>query len=159
MDLRPSILDDLGLMATINWFCREFGTMFPWIEVVKEVDILEKDIREELKVVIFRIMQEAFHNITKHASATRVEIALRLERDELRLRIYDNGSGFVMNADVVNGPSLGLKSMRERAELMGGQFDIQSARGAGTRIIVSWPTAQSFSQLDQSVLNGVGGNL
>lgn len=159
MDLRPSILDDLGLMATINWFCREFGTMFPWIEVVKEVDILEKDIREELKVVIFRIMQEAFHNITKHASATRVEIALRLERDELKLRIYDNGSGFVMNADVVNGPSLGLKSMRERAELMGGQFDIQSARGAGTRIIVSWPTAQSFSQLDQSVLNGVGGNL
>lgn len=139
MDLRPSILDDLGLVATINWFCREFGMMFPHIEVVKDVDILEKDIRDELKVVIFRIMQEAFHNITKHAAAQHVEITLQHEGEVLTLRIFDNGCGFVMSPDVVNGPSLGLKSMRERAELMGGHFDIESIPGQGTQIIVSWP--------------------
>lgn len=145
MDLRPSILDDLGLMATINWFCREFGMMFPQIEVIKDIDVMEKDIRDELKVVIFRIMQEAFHNIAKHAAAGRVEIELRHEAEALMLRVYDNGCGFIMSADVVNGPSLGLKSMRERAELMGGRFDVTSLPGLGTRITVIWPGIQPAS--------------
>lgn len=157
MDLRPSILDDLGLVATINWFCREFGTMFPQIEVIKSVNVEEKEIREELKVVIFRIIQEAFHNITKHAAAGRVEVSLRREEAALLLRIRDNGCGFVINADVLSGPSLGLKSMHERAELMGGRFDIQSACGEGTEITVCWPSLL-LSQLDQTVLNGVGGD-
>lgn len=139
MDLRPSILDDLGLVATINWFCREFGSMFPGIEVQKEVMIEETTLREELKVVIFRIMQEALHNITKHASATRVEISLKQVNEALVLEVQDNGRGFILDAEVVNGPSLGLKSMRERAELMGGSFDLVSACGEGTRISVRWP--------------------
>jgi PAS domain S-box-containing protein len=159
MDLRPSILDDLGLMATINWYTREFGGMFPAIELIKDIDVLEKDIREELKVVIFRIMQEALHNITKHASAQRVEISLRTDEDMLLLTVCDNGCGFVLDADVVNGPSLGLKSMRERAELLGGCFDIQTAPGAGTRISVSWPCEDTLLKFNQSVLDGVGGDL
>ncbi len=159
MDLRPSILDDLGLVVTINWFCREFGTMFPWIAVVKSVTVQETALREELKVVIFRITQEAFHNISKHASANRVELSLQVQDDRLALNINDNGCGFVMDADVVNGPSLGLKSMRERAELMGGSFDIQSVCGEGTRISAFWPVKVALSQFDQSVLNGVGSDL
>lgn len=148
MDLRPSILDDLGLVATINWFCREFGTMFPWIEITKEVMVEEKVLREEFKLVIFRIMQEAFHNITKHAQAQRVEISLRMQGERLALRISDNGRGFVLSEDVVNGPSLGLKSMRERAEQTGGRFEIQSRCGEGTQINVVWPEGVSILQLD-----------
>ncbi len=148
MDLRPSILDDLGLVATINWFCREFGSMFPEIEVDKTVDIEEAALRDELKVVVFRIMQEAFHNITKHASARRVEISLRLQDKALELCIQDNGCGFDMGLDVTSGPSLGLKSMRERAELMGGHFDIRSASGTGTQIHVRWPGYAALLQLD-----------
>ena len=159
MDLRPSILDDLGLMATINWYCREFGAMFPWIDVVKSVDVMEAEIRDELKVVVFRIMQEAFHNITKHAAAQRVEVSLKLENDALTMMVSDNGKGFVLSADVVNGPSLGLRSMRERAELMGGDFEIHSTCGEGTQITVSWPSSQVVSQLDQPMLDGVSGDL
>lgn len=158
MDLRPSILDDLGLVATINWFCREFGTMFPWIEVKKSVAIQETSLREEFKVVIFRIMQEAFHNISKHASANRVELSLQLQGDRLALQIKDNGCGFVMDADVVNGPSLGLKSMRERAELMGGLFDIHTVSGEGTRVCAFWPAKVAVLQFDQPVLDSVGGD-
>lgn len=148
MDLRPSILDDLGLVATINWFCREFVTMFPGIEVIKEVNIEERLLREEFKVVIFRIMQEAFHNITKHAAAKRVEISLEMVDELLVLKIADDGKGCVLDVNVVNGPSLGLKSMRERAELTGGSFDIHSRCGEGTHIEVVWPVAVVTLQLD-----------
>lgn len=148
MDLRPSILDDLGLVATINWFCREFSAMFPWIEVIKSVGIDEEALREELKVVIFRVMQEAFHNISKHASAQRVDISLGLRGDMLVLKIHDDGCGFILDAKVLNGPSLGLKSMRERAELMGGAFDIRSGFGTGTRIEVCWPGTVAFSEFN-----------
>jgi PAS domain S-box-containing protein len=159
MDLRPSILDDLGLMATINWYCREFGAMFPAIELVKEVDAQEKQIRDELKVVIFRIMQEALHNITKHAAARRVEISLCMAGEGLTLRISDNGRGFVLDAEVLNGPSLGLKSMRERAELMGGCFELWTAAGEGTQISVNWANPGPLSQLDETVLDRVGSDL
>jgi PAS domain S-box-containing protein len=159
MDLRPSILDDLGLMATINWYCREFDAMFPAIELVKEVDAQEKQIRDELKVVIFRIMQEALHNITKHAAARRVEISLCMAGEGLTLRISDNGRGFVLDAEVLNGPSLGLKSMRERAELMGGCFELWTAAGEGTQISVNWANPGPLSQLDETVLDRVGSDL
>lgn len=139
MDLRPSILDDLGLLATLGWFCREFGQVCQGIRIDKRIDVSEADIAEPLKVVIFRITQEALHNIAKHANADRVCITLVRSRDGLQLTIRDNGIGFDYARAVAVEAGLGLKSMHERAELSGGCFTVRSDSEAGTEISVLWP--------------------
>ena len=68
MDLRPSILDDLGLLATVEWICREFSLLMPGIAVEKQLSVGEAEIPDELKLIIFRLLQEGFHNIAKHAA-------------------------------------------------------------------------------------------
>jgi two-component system NarL family sensor kinase len=141
MDLRPSTLDDLGLLLTIDWFCREFCNMYRGVRIAKKVTIEESNIIEERKIVIYRIIQEAMNNTAKYADAT--EIALELsDRDEgLYLCVRDNGRGFDINQ--IPGAScfhrLGLRSMRERAESSGGVFAIQSSPGRGTTVEVLWP--------------------
>lgn len=139
MDLRPSILDDLGLIATIGWFCREFGHLFPHIDVHRNILVDEEAITDEIKVVIFRIIQEAFHNITKHAAADRIELDLLAHNGALRLMIRDNGRGIASPEQALHKHGFGLKSMRERAELTHGDFRISSVPEHGTLISVRWP--------------------
>lgn len=139
MDLRPSILDDLGLLATLGWFCREFGQLFPHIGVHHSVSAAENDIPDEVKVVIFRIVQEAFHNIARHAQADRVELELLCYNNNLHLLIRDNGRGISSIDHSPCAKGLGLKSMRERAELTHGEFRVDSVSGRGTTIVVRWP--------------------
>lgn len=139
MDLRPSILDDLGLIATIGWFCREFGQLFPNIGIHHSVSAAETDIPDEVKVVIFRIMQEAFHNIARHAQADQVELELLCYNNNLHLLIRDNGRGISSIDHSPCAKGLGLKSMRERAELTHGEFRVDSVPGRGTTIFVQWP--------------------
>jgi len=145
MDLRPSILDDLGIVATLSWFCREYRSDFQDLELMLETATYEEDVPAELKVVIFRIVQEALNNIAKHASAQRVGLKLRNNGLALELEIVDDGVGFEVT-DVSEKRSrveggMGLVSMRERAEYSGGQFQLRSVPGQGTRIWVSWPQA------------------
>ncbi len=146
MDLRPSILDDLGILATIEWFCREYQKFYPHIALNKQVAIAENDIPEPLKVVIYRIMQEAFNNIAKHASADRVNLAFAKEAQHITLSISDDGRGFDMKQHG-NGSGqyrgLGLHSMRERAELSGGVFHIDTHPGEGTQIRAQWPSGRT----------------
>ena len=139
MDLRPSILDDLGLIATVGWFCREFGMLFPTISVQRTISAGEDDIPDEVKVVIFRIMQEAFHNITKHAQADQIELTLVNDNNSLQLKISDNGCGISCIDSSPCAKGLGLRSMRERAEQSHGEFRIESVSGQGTMISVEWP--------------------
>lgn len=139
MDLRPTILDDLGLLATIGWFCREFGLVFPEIGVHRNITVREAEIPDEVKVVIFRIIQEAFHNISRHAQADLVELELSLCDGILQLQIRDNGHGIATIDRSPCAKGLGLKSMRERAELSRGEFKIDSAPGLGTTVSVQWP--------------------
>lgn len=145
MDLRPSILDDLGIVATLSWFCREYRSDFQGLEVVLEAAIYEEDVPAELKVVIFRIVQEALNNVAKHASAHRVGLKLRNDGQALELEIVDDGVGFELDDARAKrshvGGGMGLISMRERAEYSGGQFQINSVPGQGTRIGISWPQA------------------
>ncbi len=144
MDLRPSMLDDLGIVATLEWFCREYQETWPGIELRKAVTVSEADLDDSLKVVIFRILQEALNNISKHARATRVKIALKAHQDGLRLRIRDNGRGFDTDKAHRLNAGLGLMSMRERAEVSGGVFDVRSTPGKGTLIEVLWaPSAEA----------------
>jgi len=143
MDLRPSVLDDLGLIATIGWFCREFSLLFPTVTVHRNINVEERDIPEDVKVVIFRIIQEAFHNISKHAQAGEIAIDLQIYDNLLRLTIRDNGRGISCIDHSPCTQGLGLKSMRERAELTHGEFHVDSVEGMGTTITVQWPLARN----------------
>ncbi len=82
-NLRPSILDDLGILATLNWFCREFQKIYPHFQIQKEIDIQEEEVPEDLKIVVFRILQEAMNNIAKHSRGNRVLLSLGKRQNRL----------------------------------------------------------------------------
>jgi PAS domain S-box-containing protein len=140
-DLRPSILDDLGILATIKWFCREFQNVCTGIRIETTVDIEENDIPLYLKTTIYRIMQEALNNVAKHSKANIVDLQLQKTKTGIHLTIADNGRGF--NVQQVMGiktslRGFGLASMRERAEISGGRFEIRSGVKTGTVLRVVW---------------------
>jgi PAS domain S-box-containing protein len=137
-DLRPSILDDLGILPALSWFCREYEKTYSHLSVDKKIGISEEDVPNSLKTVIFRISQEAMSNVARHSEASLVDLGLHKTGDRLELTIRDNGHGF-QPSEVMKG--LGLSTMRERAELSGGTFTIQSTSGKGTTIRASWPLA------------------
>jgi PAS domain S-box-containing protein len=142
MDLRPSILDDLGLLPTLSWFCRRFQTIYSGIRIEQEINIEESDVPPPVKIVAFRITQEALNNIAKHSQADVVRLSLRKIDARLELVLEDNGQGFNLEK-VLSPPStrrgLGLTSIKERAELSGGSLSIESIEGKGTMIRASWP--------------------
>jgi signal transduction histidine kinase len=140
-NLRPAILDDFGIIVTVSWLCQEFETIYSGIAIEKEIDLEESEVPDILKIVIFRISQEALNNIAKHSQASRVRLSLKKGEPGIDLTISDNGAGFDVG-QVLSGElperGLGLASMRERATLSGGTFLIDSHRGTGTTIRASW---------------------
>jgi len=143
-NLRPSIIDDLGILATISWFCRDAATIYTGLRIRKQLSIEEYRVPEPLKIVIFRILQEAINNVAKHSEADRVRVTLKEEHGDICLTIEDNGKGFEVDGGVSHDPSvrgLGLASMKERTEHAGGTFSIDSQAGKGTTIRALWPIA------------------
>ncbi len=142
MDLRPSTLDDLGILATIAWFCREFQETYTNVRIQKEIGLGETDIPESLNTVIYRVLQEALNNVAKHSGADSVTIFLTKRNGTIELTIEDNGRGFVLKEALdIDGSErgFGLGSMKERIELSGGSFSLKSVRREGTTIRASWP--------------------
>ena len=140
--LRPAMLDDLGILATINWLCREIETIYSGVTVERHTDLDEEEIPAALKVPMFRILQEALSNAVKHSQCDRIRVELGQDGGEIRLMVRDNGRGLPsppLNNELKGESGMGLASMRERAELSGGRFEIESRAGEGTRICVSWP--------------------
>ncbi len=135
-DLRPAILDDLGITPAIDWFCREYQKIYPHISVEKQVGVSELEVPDSLRTPIFRILQEAMNNIAKYSKASLVSLTLWKDDGKISLTIKDNGQGFDLGT-VRRG--LGLSTMKERAELSGGAFEIESTIGKGTIIRASWP--------------------
>jgi signal transduction histidine kinase len=135
-DLRPSLLDDLGIAPALSWFCREYEKIYSHIRVEKEIDLSERDLTDSLKTAIYRVCQEAMNNIAKHSQASLVSLSLQERDGRLELTIQDNGQGFDLDTA---RRGLGLSTMRERAKLSGGSFDLESAIGKGTIIRISWP--------------------
>jgi len=141
--LRPSMLDDLGVLAALSWFCREFKSVYSAIHIEKVFDIKEDHIPDNLKVVIYRILQEALNNVSKHSSANRVRISLRKKTHAIEFTVMDNGRGFDVDASLLpenQRSRLGLVSMIKRAELSGGSLVIKSDKEKGTIISASWPS-------------------
>ncbi|MGQ9637780.1 MAG: MASE3 domain-containing protein [Thermodesulfobacteriota bacterium] len=142
MNLRPSLLDDLGIIATLKWFTREFGKIYSTLQIVHDFQIEEEEIPSPLKIVIYRITQEAFNNIAKHSQADLVLLSLRKVDSRMELIIEDNGTGFDPNLSFspeTCKKGLGLNSMRERTELSGGTFILESNLRKGTIIKAIWP--------------------
>lgn len=145
MDLRPSTLDDLGILPTISWFCRQFQVIYSDIRIDSAIDLEERDVPDDLKTVIYRVLQEALNNIAKHSGASRVRLSFRRWDNRVELVIEDNGTGFDLeDARSPKGPEtgFGLSSMKERTELSGGAFYMASAKGKGTRIRAAWAVAE-----------------
>lgn len=136
MDLWPSMLDDLGFISTIHWLVREYQTQRTDIKWELDLQLEEQDIREDLKITVFRILQESLNNAMKYSKASQVEISIYTNKDKIYLAVEDNGQGFnIESARLLNG--IGLRSMQERIDLTRGKLQILSS-GEGTRIFAEW---------------------
>lgn len=140
-ELRPAILDDLGLVAAIEWQCQDFQkrTGIPCTCATSADDI---NTNPERATALFRICQEALTNTARHAQATAVTIKLESRSDCLELVVADNGVG-ISDAEVSDRRSLGLLGMKERAALLGGEITIQSHPGRGTTVTACLPWCSS----------------
>ena len=141
-NLHPSILDDLGLFAAIRELCREFREVYSDLQITNNFEMDENEIPQSLKILIFRIVQEAFNNIAKHSGADTVKLSLTRGKRMIELAVEDNGKGFDLQKVLQENRherGLGLQTIRERTELFNGSIDIQSKREKGTTIRANWP--------------------
>lgn len=138
-ELRPLMLDDLGLNAAIEWLARESARR-TGIDVTLRLGEVEPPVGAAAAIALYRIVQEALTNVVRHARATRVRIDLRRQADELVLTVQDNGVGLSAQAMHREG-SHGLMGIRERAYMLGGQFEVGASPGGGGCLTVRLPCA------------------
>jgi signal transduction histidine kinase len=140
-DLRPGVLDDLGLVAAIEWAVEEFQAR-TGIESCVSLPDGDMALDPEPATALFRILQEALTNVARHARATRVTVQLAQQNGDLSLEVRDNGRG-VQQEQLVDGRSLGILGMRERALLLAGEFSIHGTPDEGTTVKVRIPEVSS----------------
>jgi PAS domain S-box-containing protein len=136
-ELRPGILDDLGLVPAIEWQAEEFQRRFA-IPTYFSSDVQQVSFPAGVSIGLFRICQESLTNIARHAGASKIRIALNQEAENILLSIKDNGRGFQVDRPPGDRKTLGLLGMKERALMMGGQFWVESGM-QGTSVMVSIP--------------------
>ena len=134
--LRPSMLDDLGLIPALRWQASEVSKR-TGMDVNVAANILSDDLPDEYKTCIYRIVQEALHNCSRHSQATTVRIRVQQQPELLSLSIQDDGQGF----DVLHTKGLGLLGIEERAARLGGTCEVHSGRGRGTILNIELPFA------------------
>ncbi|HEX9653060.1 MAG TPA: PAS domain-containing sensor histidine kinase [bacterium] len=142
LHLRPTALDDLGLTKAVRQLCSEFEKDHHVAISLRAMNSLSALCDTAVGIALYRIVQEGLSNISKHAQATRVLVKLSRRQNRLTLDIEDNGKGFILEklkAPHAAGHQLGLLNMKERSELLGGTFRVESARQKGTRIHVEIP--------------------
>jgi PAS domain S-box-containing protein len=139
VDLRPPVLDDYGLLSALHWYADQFSARTGIDIVVQGREESTDELPSHVENALFRITQEALNNITKHAQAGEVRIALAVEGDAIRLTISDDGVGFAPEDVESERSSWGLLTMRERAESVGAQCRFESTPGEGTRVLVDAP--------------------
>jgi signal transduction histidine kinase len=141
-ELRPLILDDLGLAAAVEWLTQSFSERTK-VNCALEVSEPEPDLRDPLASAIFRIVQESLTNAAKHAKASQVKVGLKVDDHAVLVTISDDGVGF--SVDNPRKPhSYGLLGLRERAYLLGGTAAITSEPGQGTTVKVEIPLQQEI---------------
>jgi signal transduction histidine kinase len=137
----PTTLEDIGILATISWLCREFQKTYSGVQIEKQIDIQENQIPYFLKIMIYKTLRDALTSMVTHSKADLVHLSLQQKNKRIDLTIQDNGKGFDVG-EVLKKESqretLGLSSLRERVKLSGGAFRIKSVTGKGTTIYTSW---------------------
>jgi signal transduction histidine kinase len=137
-DLHPSVLQHAGLVPALNAYCGQFGKLHGLSIRFAAASHLGA-IREDVALCLYRITQEALHNVAKHAAASEVSVSLAGDADRLQLAIVDNGKGFTLAGTRGHRMGLGLVSIDERARMLGGQVTIDTRPGGGTRVAVGLP--------------------
>ena len=136
-ELRPMMLDDLGLVPTVRRYCDAFKEQ-TGLDINVTVTGNERRLEPYLEVMLFRAMQEVLGNAARHGQATLVKVNLDMGEDRVRVSIDDNGRGFDPDS-LQQSSSLGLKLIRERSEMLGGVFEVDSNPGKGTRVTFAVP--------------------
>jgi PAS domain S-box-containing protein len=140
-DLRPSILDDLGLLPALEWLTDELENEYG-IDTNLNIIGNERRLPQEAEILLFRIVQEALRNVAKHAQATKAQVDVKFEENKIRVIVSDNGAGFQLPEKLGALPQigkLGLVGIQERVQLLGGNLKVESEPGKGTTIIVEAP--------------------
>jgi two-component system sensor histidine kinase UhpB len=159
-DLRPTMLDHLGLVPALRWFTQ--SRLKPaGVRVTIEEESGPRRLPAQVETALFRVVQEVITNIVRHAAARNVDISLQFENDTVSINVEDDGIGFDMvemtlTPDTQRG--LGLLGMFERIELLGGEMEIDTAPGYGTKIRIQVPlngtetlTSQELSSADEEI--------
>lgn len=140
-DLRPSIIDDLGLLPAVKWLVKQ-KSEDSGVDIALKITGKEQRLLPEVELILFRIVQEALNNVGKHAQASTAEVVIEFTETEVTATIGDNGKGFQLPqtvGDLSHTGKLGLVGMQERVSLINGSLTIQSQRQHGTVVIVSVP--------------------
>jgi signal transduction histidine kinase len=145
-ELRPSILDDLGLIPAIKWLASDLTKNYG-ITAITDIKGDQQPLPPETEITLFRIIQEALTNVRKHSQATEVSVAMVISEDKISVTIRDNGKGFEIPermGELTRSGKLGLNGMQERAQLLGGTIKIESNKGKGTLLSVEIPFQRTF---------------
>ena len=140
-DLRPSILDDLGLLPALEWVTGELKKEYGVETVLKVVGDVRR-FSQEAELILFRIVQEALRNVAKHAQASKAEVKVEFEKQKTQVTISDDGIGFELPeslGDLPHTGKLGLAGMQERVQLLGGNLKLKSKLGKGTTVVATAP--------------------
>ena len=142
LDLRPSLLDDLGLLPTLQWYLNRFSQRLG-IEVDMDFQGLENRLPDEVETTLYRVTQEALTNIARHAQASKVDIRLKRSTMAITVSIRDNGRGFSIEerqgSVALSEGGMGLFGIRDRVSTLGGFVKIHSSLGQGTSIQIEIP--------------------
>jgi len=156
-DLRPTALEDLGMVPALQYLVSELGQQDS-IEVVLNVEGEAEKLPPDLEVAIYRIVQEALTNIRKHARASRAYVEANFQPEQVVITVRDDGIGFTMpeaTTELVNKGNLGLMGLEERVQLFGGHLDISSRIGQGTTVQVMLPRNPHAWQIVDREHNGM----
>ncbi len=141
LNLRPPMLDDLGLVPTLRWYVKRYTSR---TNIAAELTVLgaEQRLPPPVETALYRVLQEALTNVARHAAATTVHLQLRYDAQSVTAQVEDNGRGFLVNNNALpatDAAGIGLLGMRERVTLLGGTFQIESAPGKGAQLWLEIP--------------------
>lgn len=140
-DLRPSILDDLGLLPALEWLAEDLKANY-WVETSLQVTGKERRLSTEAELLLFRIVQESLRNVAKHAKADHASVTVEFADNKIMITVTDDGTGFQLPDNLAALPhigKLGLTGLQERVQLLGGELNIKSELNKGTTISVEAP--------------------
>jgi len=143
LDLRPAMLDDLGLLPTLLWHIEHYTAQTRVRVNFKHSGLEKRRFAPEVETAAYRLVQEALTNVARHAQAAEATVRISTHRQTLLIEIEDNGRGFDVESVMMAGETTGFAGMRERVVLLEGQFSVESQPGAGTRLIAELSIADT----------------